>query len=106
MQSGSRSYRGAWRCTRHVKPLERGSGARGEDRPRQSTSSMAIDCSPRTDEIAPRSFVLPIGLPLFRERLGPLNIVQALLVLLVSRIDLPHRGFQTCFLQPSKVRLL
>ena len=89
-------------------PLERGSGARGQDRPRQLTSSivLAVDCSPGADEIAPRSFVLPIGLPLFRERLGAVNIVQALLVLLMSRIDLPHCGFQTRFLQASKVRLL
>jgi hypothetical protein len=81
-----------------VNPFDRGNGGSESDLSRKSNSPVApraIDCSSGTDEVRTSSFVLPIRLPLFREGPGALDVIQTLLVLLVSRIDLPHCGFQT-----------
>ena len=52
----------------------------------------------RPIKICTGSFVLPLRRPLFREGLLALNVIQALLVLLMSWKDLPHGSFQTRFL--------
>src|ERR1700686_785247 len=97
MQPRSRSYRGACAST-PTSETHSTAGGSESDLSRKSNSPVApraIDCSSGTDEVRTSSFVLPIRLPLFREGPGALDVIQALPVLLVSRIDLPHCGFQT-----------